>query len=212
MFDTGRIFKSTRKKERKMNKTRKIIAPSLILLIVSLIMAAIPTDAEGAIYEDTIRLHILANSDSEEDQNLKLTVRDGILKKYSDALSIESSTEDAKKRIEALLPSVKKTAEEIIRENGYSYSCSVELGEEWYDTRKYQDFSLPCGYYSSLVIRIGEAEGQNWWCVMFPPMCLEFATSGNKSSYTEEEIGLIGGGKYKIKFKTLELINNAFFR
>ena len=183
---------------------KKILMPVIMILAAVMLMAALPTDAEGAIYEDTVRLHILANSDSDEDQELKLRLRDEILKKYGKTLSVFENVDEAKTELNSRLDEIKLFADEKMREWGYAYECTATLSEEWYETRDYEDFSLPQGYYSSLRIIIGEGEGKNWWCVMFPPLCLDAAVSTPK--YTAEEEVLISK-KYNIKFKLLELIS-----
>ena len=191
---------------------KKILTAALSLLSAALLMGAMPTEADAEIYSDTLRLHILAPSDSDEDQALKLAVRDAILAEYSTALSGEAGLDGALAKAEVLLDDIKRTAEECIRENGYDYSVEVSLGEEWYDTREYEDFSLPRGVYSSLIVKIGEGAGRNWWCVMYPPMCLDMALDAPSddwvSDYTESELSLISGGKYRVKFKLLELISD----
>ena len=191
---------------------KKILTAALSLLSAALLMGAMPTEADAEIYSDTLRLHILAASDTEEDQALKLRVRDAILAEYSAQLSGSAGFDAALTEAEALLDDIKRTAEECIRENGYDYSVEVSLGEEWYDTREYGDFSLPRGVYSSLIVKIGEGAGRNWWCVMYPPMCLDMALDAPSddwvSDYTESELSLISGGKYRVKFKLLELISD----
>lgn len=189
----------------------KRIFPVIIILIATLIIAVLPTEKELAIYDDTVRLHILANSDSEEDQALKLSVRDRVLKDFSYELSELHSTALAKEKLSTLIPEIKETAENTVRDMGYDYSVSVTLGEEWFDTREYEDFTLPKGCYQSLIIHIGKGEGKNWWCVMFPPLCLDIATDKSKSSpsYTDEEIRLISTSRYNVKFKLLELISES---
>lgn len=191
---------------------KKILTMALSLLTAALLMGAMPTEADAEIYSDTLRLHILAASDAEEDQALKLLVRDAILAEYSAALSGEAGLDAALAEAEALLCDIKATAERCIKENGYDYSVEVSLGEEWYDTREYEDFSLPRGVYSSLIIKIGSGDGRNWWCVMYPPMCLDMALDAPSddwvSDYTESELSLISGGKYRVKFKLLELISD----
>ncbi len=182
-----------------------------------MIIAVIPTDAEGAIYEDTVRLHILANSDSEEDQALKLKIRDDILREFSSSLSCTDSTEEAKTKINTLLPEIEAFARNRIREYGYGYDVKATLTREWYDTREYEDFTLPKGYYTSLRIIIGEGSGQNWWCVMFPPLCLDMATESAPrddgiKKYSDSEITLISGNGYRAKFKILELVSGIFSR
>ena len=195
-----------------MKRTAKIAA---YLLIITLLISVMPTDAEANIYEDTIRLHILANSDSREDQELKIVVRDGVLNEFGERLRLAGSFEAAEKLCEDIIPEIEKYAESIIREAGYSYDVNIKLGEEWYETRDYNGFSLPCGYYTSLRILIGEGEGKNWWCVMYPPLCTELASESAPADdglidYTKEEMILISSGKYNIKFKILEDLSRVF--
>ena len=189
---------------------KKFATGILSILTAMLIVAALPTEADAGIYGDTLRLHILAASESEEDQALKLAVRDGILAEYSAQLSGVGDLEDARAALEARLPDIIATAERIVAEAGYDYRVTASLGEEWYDTRDYGELSLPRGVYTSLIIKIGEGQGRNWWCVMYPPMCLDLATDGPSddwtSGYTGEELSLISG-KYRVKFKLLELIS-----
>ena len=194
---------------------KKLFLPIFALLFASLIMAAMPTEAEAAIYEDTIRLHILAASDSEEDQALKLEIRDELLKKYGKDLSHSGNVEEAKEKITSLLPEIEDFIKKEIEKRGFGYSVTALIGEEWYDTREYEGFTLPKGNYTSLRIIIDKGEGKNWWCVMFPPLCLDIATENAPSDdgiidYTKEEVNLISNEKYKVKFKVLELLSDAF--
>jgi len=193
-------------------KKHDFIFTALILLCTTLLIAAVPTEKEGAIYEDTVRLHILANSDEKADQRLKLEIRDLVLEKYGDILSMAKDKQDAVANLEELIPEIKADVDKWITMLGMNYSSSVELGVEWYDTREYEDFTLPKGYYTSLRIMLGKAEGKNWWCVMFPPLCLDIATEESPSDdallgYTDEEAILISTGKYNLKFKLLELLS-----
>ena len=183
---------------------KKLILPTVMICLATLFIAAMPTDAEGAIYDDTVRLHILANSDSHEDQELKIRLRDAVLEKYGEELSVFESTEDAISKLEGKIDEIRVFSDEKIAEYGFNYKTEVTLTEEWYETREYENFTLPKGYYTSLRIMIGEAEGKNWWCVMFPPLCLDAALSD--TSYTKEEEFLITK-KYNVKFKILELIS-----
>lgn len=188
---------------------------ALSLLVATLLIAVIPTDAEAKIYEDTIRLHILANSDTKEDQALKLEIRDRILEKYGVMLSASKSVEQAKNEMEELLQIIEQDATTWIHELGYDYEVRATLSEEWYDTREYEDFTLPAGYYTSLRVIIGDGDGKNWWCVMYPPLCTEIATERAPGDdfvidYSKEEISLIQGGKYNVKFKILEDLSRVF--
>lgn len=194
---------------------KKLIKWTMTVLVVTMLISALPTDAEGKIYEDTIRLHILANSDSGEDQALKIRLRDRLLVKYSSLLRYGGTIDEAKEKINELLPLIEKDLAEWIREYGYDYPVTAVISEEWYETREYESFTLPAGYYTSLRVIIGEGEGQNWWCVMYPPMCLDMACESAPAddgivNYTKEEISLIQTGKYSIKFKILEELSRVF--
>lgn len=190
---------------------KSFITGFLSVLLVALLLAVLPTEADAEIYTDTLRLHILAASDSEEDQALKLRVRDAILTDFSAELSASSGIGEAKRITESLLSEIEERAEQVVAEAGYAYSVTATLSEEWYDTREYGDLTLPRGIYSSLILRIGSGAGRNWWCVMYPPMCLDLATDAPSDDwaggYTGEELSLITG-RYRVKFKLLEMISD----
>ena len=194
---------------------KSIMFPAFLVLLATLFIAVMPTEAEGAVYEDTVRLHILAESDTRKSQNLKLVVRDAVLSEFSEELGKKSSAEEAKAELAALLPKIRAVAEDAVREEGEDCDVNVTLTEEWYEARSYGEITLPGGYYSSLRIILGEGEGQNWWCVMFPPLCLEVASENAPADdgvkkYTDEEFTLISQNGYNAKFKILELISTAF--
>ncbi len=198
-----------------MKKTTDFLLTVIMILGITLIFAAMPTEKEVAIYEDTLRLHILANSDSENDQRLKYEIRDKLLSKYGELLKCETSSDDARVRAEELERDIERDVEKWILESGHDYGCEIDIGTEWYDTREYEDFTLPKGYYTSLRVMLGEAEGKNWWCVMYPPLCLDIASedaSGDEAvgGYTEEEYALITKDGYNVKFKILEVLSEAF--
>ena len=188
---------------------------AIYLLAITMLLSFLPTELEAEIYEDTVRLHILANSDSREDQALKIEIRDRILQKYGEDLRKYGTKSEAEASIKGLLPQIESDAERWVDEMGYAYSVRATLTKEWYETRDYGDFSLPCGIYTSLRIIIGSGKGQNWWCIMYPPLCTELACEDAPEDdglidYTKEEIKLIGGGKYQIKFKILEELSRCF--
>ena len=192
-----------------------LIKYTITILLITMIIGVVPTEAEGEIYEDTLRLHILANSDSEADQSLKLKIRDNLLNKYGEVLKEGDSIENAKAMVEGLLPEIETDVRRWIEELGYKYNATAMLGVEWYETRKYEGFTLPAGYYSSLRIIIGEGDGQNWWCVMYPPLCMEMATESAPADdglidYSDEELLLIKSEGYQVKFKILEELSRAF--
>ena len=194
-----------------------LIKWTVTVMIITLIIGIMPTEAEGEIYGDTLRLHILANSDTKEDQELKLKLRDMIITQYGSALGQKGSVYEATEAVKLLLPEIEDAAEEWIDNMGYSYSVRAIIGEEWYERREYDGFTLPAGYYTSLRIIIGEGEGQNWWCVMYPPLCMEIATENAPPDdgiidYTKEEMMLISSSGYQVKFKVLEELSRAFIK
>ena len=193
----------------------RIIATILISMATFFTLnAIIPTSEECEIYDSCVRLHILANSDSEGDQAVKLKVRDKMLEKIS---SYESnSKEDALLKIEESKEELIEVAKSALAENGYDYDVDIEIGVEEYPTRYYDDFSLPAGSYTSVRVLIGEGEGQNWWCVLYPPLCTSSAIKYDDEAYidvglTKDQYSLItqSNGKYKIKFKILEVAADA---
>ena len=196
---------------------KEIIRSSIAILLATVIMAALPTEAEARIYDDTLRLHILAASDGDSDQQLKLMLRDRLLEKYGGILSGSRDISGAVELTREMLPEIEKDCNLWVTGWGWDYKVTAELSEEWYDTRVYEDFTLPRGIYSSLIIRIGGGEGKNWWCVMFPPLCLDMATEPSPADdgvikYSKEESKLISKGGYNIKFKLLELFSDAFWK
>ena len=197
-----------------MKRTKDYILSVIIILAAVLVCAVLPTDLEAEIYDDAVRLHVLANSNSEEDQRLKLNIRDRVLEKYSLALSDFDSADEVRAEVGKHLEAIEEDVCKWINEAGYTYTASVTLTEEWYDTRSYGDFTLPRGRYTSLRILLGEAEGENWWCVMYPPLCLDIATeeAPEDDAYmnlTDDEIRLVSGSGYNVRFKFLELLSGV---
>lgn len=172
--------------------------------------AFIPTAKEVEIYDSCVRLHVIANSDSKKDQELKLKVRDKLLEYVSGY--------EAKDKKEALIllerdkEIMTSLAKEELEKNGSYDSVKIEIGLESYPTRSYEDFSLPAGEYTSVRVIIGEGKGQNWWCVLYPPLCTSSAIKYDDEAYidvglTKDQYSLITGtsGNYKVKFRILEL-------
>ena len=140
-------------------------------LAAVLLTGALSLGEQTALSEKVVRLHVLANSDSQEDQELKLRVRDRVLAETEALLEASADRKDAEQRLTAALPELERLAAEEIAESGYDYPVSVRLEETAFPTRTYDDFTLPAGEYLALRVLIGAAEGQNWWCVVFPPLC-----------------------------------------
>nr|MBQ8890153.1 stage II sporulation protein R [Clostridia bacterium] len=177
----------------------------ICLVLGTALLVMIPTEAEAAIYEDTVRLHIRADGDDEEAQEIKLEIRDRLLAEYSSILGGSLSKKEAEGELLDRLSEIEADIEGWLSELGAGYGATVRLGTEWFDTRKYEGFTLPKGYYTSLIVELGSGEGKNWWCVMFPPMCLELATE--RVEYTERENELVAAGRYSVRFKLLELVS-----
>ncbi|MGN0674843.1 MAG: stage II sporulation protein R [Oscillospiraceae bacterium] len=164
---------------------------------------------------DTVfRLHILANSDSEADQALKLKVRDAVLEKSAYLFEDNASAEESAKAAEEHLDEIRQTAEQVISENGSDYSVNCEVTEMYFDNRVYGTVTMPAGEYTALRITIGEAQGKNWWCVMFPPLCLPAVTNIDEALeecgdvFTAEEIDMLKNPEnYECKFYIVELFN-----
>ena len=157
--------------------------------------------------ENILRLHIIANSDSVADQNLKILIRDEILNETSDLFLNVTDLEDAKQKVGTSLNEFEEIAKRVIVENGFNYDAVAYVEEKYFDTRDYDEFTLPAGYYPSLVIELGEAKGKNWWCVVFPTVCIPAASKGDLSDSVNAESANMAkqGSRYIMRFKTVEI-------
>ena len=187
----------------------------IVALLSVVFLLASGVDAmrtQGALSEKVVRLHVLANSDAEEDQALKLEVRDAILSHAEPLLEDTADRNEAEAVLRGQLLELEETASEVIRSAGYSYPVTVELSKTDFPTREYHSFSLPAGEYLALRVLIGEAEGQNWWCVVFPPLCSAVAADFGDTCFSEKEIEFITEDTtgYQIKFKIIELFAECF--
>lgn len=166
---------------------------------------------QNALAERVIRLHIVANSDSDADQSLKLQVRDRILDELSPQLLGISDAKEAFSKISAAIPALCDAGEEIVRQNGYGYPVTAAVEPCWFPSRDYGTFALPAGEYTALRVVIGKGGGQNWWCVVFPPLCMgvvsEPAEIAAAAGLPEGEISLIAGETEGclFRFKSVEL-------
>lgn len=160
-----------------------------------------------------IRLHVIANSDREDDQALKLAVRDKVLVEAAGLYPPEATLEQARSALEANLTNLAQVGQAVVDEAGYDYPVRVELTDCWFPTKDYGQFALPAGNYSALRVVVGEGAGQNWWCVAFPPLCLGAVSESVEQAaqaglFTDEQAGLITRENegYILKFKGLELL------
>ena len=160
--------------------------------------------------DKVVRLHVLANSDSEEDQALKLKVRDVVLERATAILEQSADRREAESRLRGELLELERIAAEEIAAEGYNYPVTVELENTDFPTKEYDGFTLPAGEYLALRVIIGEGQGQNWWCVVFPPLCTaasaDVPASALADGFSEEEVNLITEENqgYVLKFKAVE--------
>ncbi len=200
--------------ERYFNERKDKLLLSFFSIALALYMAFSCTYFAGAakkVREDVVRLHILANSDSVFDQNIKLKVRDALLEKNTSLLSKGVNSDNAYKYFEESKDDLLEIAQMVLKENGLEYSAVITLEKEYFETRQYGDLTFPAGEYMALKVILGEGKGHNWWCVMFPPLCVPAAdgieTNENTADYLTESGEKIvnGGNKFVVKFKLLEL-------
>ena len=211
----------------KNSKFKMIITLSFLLFIYTSICAFsyaeyISTDISNSVF----RLHVLANSDSKEDQDLKYKVRDSLLNYMNSICNNCSNKEEAISLVEKNKDMFKQVALDTIHNEGYNYDVNINIGNFDFPTKTYGDISLPAGSYDALRVEIGEAKGQNWWCVMFPPLCFVDVSSGIvpgdmqyqlaekilDENLTDEEFSIVSDTSNKniqFKFKLLEFFNNT---
>ncbi len=187
------------------------VAAALVLVLT---MSICGFDARcDEIRENVLRLHVLANSDTEEDQALKLKVRDALLIESENIFKNCATEQEAVTAAQKHLKEFEQTAEQVIKNNGFGYSVKVEIAETWFETRDYEKFTLPAGTYEALRVIIGEGEGKNWWCVMFPSICLPAATPQNQNfkGVLEEDTAEVveQPQRYKARFKVVEIFEKA---
>ena len=205
----------------KNSKIGIIIILSILLILYTTICAisyvqAVSTDISDSVF----RLHVIANSNSDEDQNLKYKVRDNLLNYMNNICKDCTSKEEAINIVSEHQEEFKQVALETIKNEGYSYDVKIEIGNFEFPTKQYGDISLPAGFYDALKVEIGKAEGRNWWCVMFPSLCFVDISSGIvpeeskedlQNVLSDEEYAIISDNSnygIKFKFKLLEFFAN----
>lgn len=183
----------------------------MIVAALALTSGAVALHTQSQLAEKVVRLHVLANSDSEEDQVLKLKVRDAVLERATETLRGADDQAEARRRLTAILPELEETARVVITANGYDYGVRAELAETSFPTKEYDGFALPAGEYLALRVLIGEAAGQNWWCVVFPPLCTaaacQWQDAGRAAGLEEDDLSLMAeeDAGYELRFRSVEL-------
>lgn len=193
------------------------ISVFLTLIICIVATASFENDCKG-IREEVLRLHVIANSDEDYDQELKLKVRDAVLMSGEEVFSGSEDIISAESEIADKKDVILHSAIEAIRNLGYDYDVKIELARSYFPTRTYDNLTLPAGYYKAVRIIIGEGKGKNWWCIMFPPLCLPSATKKDEiisTFLTEEEMNIVTADPdYEVRFwiveKYYELKNKLF--
>ncbi len=189
------------------NKLSIALAIGLLVTIITSSFTVFAKECDN-IRENVLRFHIIANSNTKEDQELKLKVRDRILELDKTLFENSSNFVDAKAVVEKNLDKIKQTAQDEIYKNGYSYEVKAQVCKMYFNTREYDTFTMPAGKYNAVRLTIGEAKGKNWWCVLYPPLCLPAASSKKelKDILSQQQINILEGKqKYEIKFATVEI-------
>lgn len=187
---------------------------ALLLGVAIAALSGVWLDAQQAgLADKVVRLHVIANSDSDADQALKLRVRDAVLAEADGLIEQGASLEEAEQAITAHLEALARAGAQVVGAEGRTYPVTASLEHNvWFPTKQYTDFAFPAGEYTALRIIIGEGAGRNWWCVVFPPLCLGSVTetvadSALEGGLTDREVALITGEDegYVVKFKAMEL-------
>ena len=182
-------------------KKIKIILIFIILLVIFIFTCAYSyvSAISDNLYNSVFRLHVIANSDSEEDQNLKYIVRDNLIKYMNNSCKNLNSKDEVIEFASKHLDEIKKNAEETVEQNGFNYPITVEIGNYEFPTKHYGDISFPAGFYDALRVKIGNSSGKNWWCVMFPPLCFVDTTNGIVPDSSKESLQeTLSSENYKI--------------
>ncbi len=205
------ITKTTRQKQTIHRQLRILELALGIAVAVTLIWGMASLGRQQALADRVVRLHVLANSDSDADQALKLKVRDKIVAQATDILQQTHSRPEAEQALTAALPELQTLAEQEIQAEGYTYPVTASLEQTEFPTREYDDFTLPAGEYLALRVVIGAGEGHNWWCVVFPPLCTaaetDLAQTAMAAGLSDDDVKLMteDGSGYVLKFKSIEL-------
>lgn len=204
----------------KNSKIKMIFILSILFILYTSICAlSYASNISRNISDTVFRLHVIANSNSKEDQDLKYKVRDSLIKYMNDICKNCKTKQESLELVTTHQDIFKKIAYETVKAEGFNYNVNIEIGNFEFPTKEYGDISLPAGFYDALKVEIGEAKGRNWWCVMFPPLCFVDVSSGvvpeESKEYlhenmSEEEFALISdksSSDIKFKFKLLEFLN-----
>jgi len=213
----GEYYHTSKERYGLFMKVKVMVCLCASVLVAFLFMSVLPIHGEEKIYSDMVRLHVIAASDSEEDQAVKLLVRDAVLEVVEGIVENVENQEEAATAIAAAEDEICIAAQAVLQREGFDYPVSVELGLENYPERVYEGFTLPAGQYTSLRVILDGGDGKNWWCVLYPPLCTSAAEERERvfitAGFTDEQYKTItetGTVKYKVKFKILEVLASLF--
>lgn len=196
---------------------RLFIKSACIAFVLTVIYSVIPFEANcSEISNDVFRLHIIANSDSVADQNLKLKVRDEVLQYTYSLFDNAKSKEEAESVISDNLQKISNVAFTEVLDNGYDYEVKAEITNMYFSTRYYENYTLPSGEYDALRITIGSGKGKNWWCVMYPSICISSVEEQDekaKETFDDQQYDIVKNEQYQYKFKVVEIFEKicSFF-
>ncbi len=180
-----------------------VLAAMVIASVLNVTVFAAECDV---VRTQVLRLHVIANSDSDADQQLKLAVRDAVLERGDDIFDGTVTADEATEKITPRIAELREAALEVMRNAGCEYGVTVEVGKEYFGTRKYDEFVMPAGEYMAVRVILGEGAGRNWWCVMFPPMCLPAAEKDLDAYLTSGGVKVVEApDSYAPAFKIVEV-------
>ncbi|MEA4911851.1 MAG: stage II sporulation protein R [Oscillospiraceae bacterium] len=192
-----------------MKKFEIALAAAFLLCSIGVMRQTAFSATCARVRDDTLRLHIVANSDSEADQRVKLLVRDALLTDVAALAQGCGSKEEVAARAAAACEELAQTARRVLRENGFSYDAQAEITAMYFEQRTYGDVTLPAGDYTALRVELGTAQGHNWWCVLYPTVCLAASSEEQLAGYDADEATLVTGGeRYVLRFKLEEWFQN----
>ena len=186
-------------------------AAAALALVLTLVLQMLPF-CRGCrdLYDNMLRLHVIAASDSDADQRLKLLVRDTLLQEGAQIFDGSADVQTAKDKLAPHFADLERAAERTLRENGCDDRVRITLETSYFDTRTYGELTVPAGVYEAVCVRIGKAAGHNWWCVMYPPLCLPAATKTTDAVFSADGRAVLGSSpKYDVRFKVVELYQST---
>ena len=193
---------------------KKYISILFVSVLCSAMLLTVPFfNSCAELSEDVLRVHIIADSDSAADQSLKLSVRDRVVSECSAYYEGCSGKTEALEITKERLPEIESAAVDEIRRHGFDYPVRAEVGEMYFDTRYYEDFTMPAGWYDSLRLTIGRGEGRNWWCVLYPTLCVGAACGSEMRERLDSgEYKVVTADRLDYRFKAVEILENIAAR